>query len=363
MVWLQDGSPLLVLRRTKASEPSRASSMFPDVELLFADDLHRKSFFSQSPSRISTRSILEQDCIDRLTRSPAVAWNPSGLSAIAGPIAFALNSGSHGCLKLTLDGRRRLRLDGAVSSRPLSSAPRSLRPPLGIESAFRAFVDATPMDNQLALHWQGASTKPLFSSLLQRRLISDAIEKNYGLTPDFQAAWLGAPLDLKAQLRNDGPFKASIQLSVVFHARHAETLQTGLASVASNLELRGLRPQVNPSAAGTNGQSTVLMWKDKGQSVLGGWSVESTTPNQISLRLSLGGTSASRLPSSIQTPSSGLRIRFDAKQLRDLGWLKATWPRLVQQAGQGEILLKPMLGHRSGQTETWYWLKGQLSLL
>jgi hypothetical protein len=63
-----------------------------------------------------------------------------------------------------------------------------------------------------------------------------------------------------------------------------------------------------------------------------------------------------------QRPSSGLRIRFDAKQLRDLGWLKATWPRLVQQAGQGELLLKPMLGHRSGQAETWYWLKGQLSL-
>ena len=194
-----------------------------------------------------------------------------------------------------------MRLDGSVSSRPLSSAPRSLRRPPGIESGFQAFVDATPMNNRLALHWQGASTKPLFSSLLQRRLISDAIEKTYGLTPDFQAAWLGAPLDLKAQLRNDGPFKASIQLSVVFHARHAETLQTGLASVASNLELRGLRPQVNPSAAGTNGQSTVLMWKDKGQSVLGGWSVESTTPNQISLRLSLGGASASRLPSSIQT--------------------------------------------------------------
>ena len=88
--------------------------MFPDVELLFADDLHRKSFFSKSSSRISTRSILEQDCIDRLTRSPAVAWNPSGLCAIAGPLAFALKSGSHGCLNLTLDGRRRLRLDGAV---------------------------------------------------------------------------------------------------------------------------------------------------------------------------------------------------------------------------------------------------------
>ena len=69
MVWLQDGSPLLVLHRTKASEPSRVSSTFPDVELLFADELHRKSFFSKSPSRISTRSILEEDCIDRLTRS------------------------------------------------------------------------------------------------------------------------------------------------------------------------------------------------------------------------------------------------------------------------------------------------------
>ena len=66
--------------------------------------------------------------------------------------------------------------------------------------------------------------------------------------------------------------------------------------------------------------STVLMWKGQGQSVLGRWSVDSTTSNQISLQLSLGGASVSRLPSSIQRPTSGLRIRFDAKQLRDLGW-------------------------------------------
>jgi hypothetical protein len=45
-----------------------------------------------------------------------------------------------------------------------------------------------------------------------------------------------------------------------------------------------------------------------------------------------------------------------------MGWLKATWPSLVQQAGQGELLIKPMLGSRSGQADTWYWIKGQLSL-
>ena len=363
MVWLQDGSPLLVLHRTKASEPSRVSSTFPDVELLFADELHRKSFFSKSPSRISTRSILEEDCIDRLTRSPAVAWNPSGLSAIAGPLAFALNSGSHGCLSLTLDGRQRLRLDGSVSSRPLSSAPRSLRRPPGIESGFQAFVDATPMNNRLALHWQGASTKPLFSSLLQRRLISDAIEKTYGLTPKFQAEWLKAPMDLQAKLSNDGPFKASLQLSLAFDPRHDEIVNKGLASLASNLEQRGLRPEVNQSTVGTNkAQSAAIIWKGSDQNVLGHWSVQSTTPYQMSLQLSLGGPLEAVLPSLTLKPKSGLSVRFDAKQLRRLGWLKATWPALVQQAGQGELLLKPMLGHRSGQAETWYWLKGQLSL-
>ena len=108
---------------------------------------------------------------------------------------------------------------------------------------------------------------------------------------------VSSPLGFKAQLRNDGPFKASIQLSVVFHACHAETLQTGVASVGSNLELRGLRPHLSPSAAGTNVQSIVIMQKDKGQSVIGLWSVDSTTPNQISLRLFLGGASAFRLPS------------------------------------------------------------------
>ena len=86
------------------------------------------------------------------------------------------------------------------------------------------------------------------------------------------------------------------------------------------------------------------------------------TPIQISLRLTLGGPSDSVLPTVRLKPDSGLRVRFDAQQLGGLGWLKSTWPTLVREAGQGEILLNPMMGNRSGQAETWYWLEGQLSL-
>ena len=175
---MQDGAPLLVLPLTEASEPSRVPSSFPDVEPLFADELHRKSFFYSLPSRPSTPSSVENQCIDRLSQSTAVAWNPSGLSSIAGPLAFALHSVSYGCLTLTLDDRRTLMFDGAVSSRPLSSAQRSLRRSPDTESVFKTSVDSSPTNNRLALHWQGASTKPLFGSLLQRRLIADEIEKN-----------------------------------------------------------------------------------------------------------------------------------------------------------------------------------------
>ena len=122
------------------------------------------------------------------------------------------------------------------------SAPRSVRRSLDTESAFKRFVDSSPTNNRLALHWQGASTKPLFGSLLQRRLIADEIEKTYGLSPKFQAHWLGAPVDLQVRTRNDGPFKASIQLSLAFPAGQAETLNKGLASLSSSLEQRGLRP-------------------------------------------------------------------------------------------------------------------------
>jgi hypothetical protein len=377
MVWLQDGAPLLVLPSTEASEPSRVSSMFPDVELLFADELHRKSFFASLPSRPSTPSSVENQCIDRLSQSTAVAWNPSGLSSIAGPLAFALHSASYGCLTLTLDDRRTLMFDGSVSSRPLSSAPlssaplfsaqRSVRRPPDTESAFKTFVDSSPTNNRLALHWQGASTQPLVGSLLQRRLIADEIEKTYGLTPKFQAQWLEAPVDLQVRTRNDGPFKALIQLSLAFPAKQAETLNKGLESLSSSLEQRGLRPQVSQSKAGTNrdqstDQSRVLIWKDSQQNILGSWSLVSPTPDQISLRLSLGGPSDSVLPPVTLKPDSGLRVRFDVQQLGGLGWLKSTWPTLVKEAGQGEILLNPMMGNRSGQAETWYWLKGQLSL-
>ena len=170
-------------------------------------------------------------------------------------------------------------------------------------------------------------------------------------------------MDLQVRSRNDGPFKASIQLSLAFPAGQAETLNKGLASLSSSLEQRGLRPQLSQSKAGTNrDQSRVLIWKDSQQNSLGSWSLVSPTPNQISLRLSLGGPSDPVLPPVTLKPDSGLRVRFDAQQLAGLGWLKSTWPTLVKEAGQGEILLDPMMGFRSGEAETWYGLKGQLSL-
>ena len=170
-------------------------------------------------------------------------------------------------------------------------------------------------------------------------------------------------MDLQVRTRNDGPFKASIQLSLAFPAGQAETLNKGLASLSSSLEQRGLRPQVSQSKAGTNrNQSRVLIWKDSQQNVLDSWSLVSPTPDQISLRLSLGGPSDSVLLLVTLKPDSGLRVRFDAQQLGCLGWLKSTWPTLVREAGQGEILLNPMMGNRCGQAETWNWLEGQLSL-
>ncbi len=78
--------------------------------------------------------------------------------------------------------------------------------------------------------------------------------------------------------------------------------------------------------------------------------------------MSLSGPSDSVLSPFRLKPDSGLRVRVEAQELGGLGWLKSTWLTLVQQAGQGEFLLNPMMGTRSGQAETWYLLKGQFSL-
>jgi hypothetical protein len=74
-------------------------------------------------------------------------------------------------------------------------------------------------------------------------LISDEIEKPYGLTSKFQAQWLEAPVDLQVRTWKNGPFKASIQLSLVFPAQQAETLNKGLASLSlsMNQEVCGLK--------------------------------------------------------------------------------------------------------------------------
>ena len=170
-------------------------------------------------------------------------------------------------------------------------------------------------------------------------------------------------MDLQVRTSNDGPPKASIQLSLAFPAGQAETLNKGLASLSSSLEQRGLRAQVSQSKAGTDtDQSTVLIWKESQRDIQGSCCLVSPTPDQISLRLSLGGPSDSVLPTVRLKPDSGLRVRFNDQQMGGLGLLKSTWPTLVRQAGQGEILLNSIMCNRSGQAETWYWLKGQLSL-
>jgi hypothetical protein len=51
-------------------------------------------------------------------------------------------------------------------------------------------------------------------------------------------------VDLQVRTWKNGPFKASIQLSLVFPAQQAEILNKGLASLSSSLERRGFRPQV-----------------------------------------------------------------------------------------------------------------------
>ncbi len=362
MVWLQDGAPLLVLQSTDTSEPSRVSALFPGMELLFADELHRKSFMSKLPAKGFASSGLERDCIDRLSGSTAVAWNPSGLSSIAGPLAFAFHSGSYGCVSLNLD-RRRFVFDGLVSSRPLSSAPSSLRRPPETQTVFKTFADLSPPQNQLALHLSGSTTKLLFASLLQRRLLSDGIEKNYGLPPQLQAQWLMAPMNLEVHLRHKGPFKAWLQLTLAFQKQQASDVNKGLASISSVLESRGMRSQLIQTSTGPNAaQSSTLIWMNDQRQELGRWSLVPSNQNQFLLRFSLGGPPG-LLESPLKSkPNSGLMVRFHAKQLTELGWLKSSWPIQVRQAGQGELRLQPMLGSKSDHQDTWYWLEGQLSL-
>ena len=210
LIWLDDGEPVLAL--PNGSDPSA-------LELLFADELHQKSFDQLTPLEKRNPSALEQSCLKSLTKGTAVQWQPSGLASISGPLFAALASVSHGCLRVSLQGQR-LTAEGPVASSPfvtLGDGPRRV-PSNGL---LREVPSAYLELNSVAL-------QPLLGSFFNNPLIAEQLTSRYGVSKELRDVLLAAPVTLRVDSLEVGRFQASVQARLMVPAEQIDNLVQSL---------------------------------------------------------------------------------------------------------------------------------------
>ena len=394
--WPQDGDPLLILPETTVVLPSATAPLRRQKEgftLVFADLLNAVTFDQQPSSSGIVPSPLEAQCFQYLRNGSAVLWTPAALASIAGPLLPLLQSASYGCFRLELKGTL-LSWTGVVGSRPLRQASKRLAPPDQPPPAQPADLPSltstasktdretsskktssskqtrTPASEAPLLEMSSLSSRSLLGAMLNRPLIRDGLEEDYGLPPTLQLELLDAPLSLKVIQVDQGPFLAGVQLDLQLPAE-TKGVVTALKSAGERLKERGLqRREKELISPGGKPAGVAVLWfekEDQKPRLLGGWTLmtaDAAKKRAAHLRLTLAtppeaivATSTTALP---KVPVS-FSVSMQPEDLQKLGLLGSSWPRPVRRASHLNLILQPLAGSATSH-EDWNWMSGQLAV-
>ena len=341
LIWLDDGEPVLAL--PNGSDPSA-------LELLFADELHQKSFDQLTPLEKRNPSALEQSCLKSLTKGTAVQWQPSGLASISGPLFAALASVSHGCLRISLQGQR-LTAEGPVASSPfvtLGDGPRRV-PSNGL---LREVPSAYLELNSVAL-------QPLLGSFFNNPLIAEQLTSRYGVSKELRDVLLAAPVTLRVDSLAVGRFQASVQARLMVPAEQIDNLIQSLDAASKALLQRGFQRQQRDLliSDGLTSSRVAVVWIDPQGDLSGGWSLGPESQGGVEVLIALGDAPTLGQPPIKRHGQQHLRLRGRPDQLVRLGWLGPGWPRVVRHAPQLELEMTAMPKQQQPG-----WLRLQLEL-
>ena len=391
--WPQDGDPLLIIPEPDLILPSATAPLRRQQDglvLVFSDLLNAVSFDQQvQPSRPLSTS-LEQTCFDLLHHGSAVLWTPEALASIAGPLLPLLQQASYGCVSLELKGSV-LSWSGVVGSRPFQHASRRLTPPdqqadlpplrtipaIADTRSDKAAGAPSPASEPL-LEMSSWSSRMLLGAMLNRSLIRDGLEEDYGLPPTLQLELLDAPLLLQVNRVDKGPFQAGVRLDLQLPNKR-NVVTSALNKAADRLLESGLtqreQPLIDPDG---RDQGRVVLWFDKekqtgndnqggknDERLLGGWTwLAADASKNVPARLRLTLASA---PDAVQSSQSvpaepaSLSATMQPMALNKLGLLGSSWPKPVRQSERLDLVLQPLDGAATND-EDWSWMRGQLAV-
>lgn len=213
-----------------------------DLAILAPDPLSRQLLSDRLRPQVRPSPGLRLRCLPRLERDQAVFWRPTALGALLGPLAPFLQDVQEGCLSLSLqsDGLtwtgEAASIEGMLLEAPQSGADAPVMPQF------------SPSATAPLLELQGTSLERLLAGLLARELIRQPLAERYGFGPDQRALLRQTPFRLVLRPLAQGPFQASMELTVLMGGNEREW-KAVLARLAGNLQKEGLRLVSSPPSS------------------------------------------------------------------------------------------------------------------
>ena len=238
-----DGAEFLVL----PAEPFGGAQSLPlppkalqvdDLVVVAADPLNRQWLQDQLRLKFAPPQGQQRQCLDQLKSSESVYWSGPTLGDLLGPLTPLFLPFQQGCLALAGEGKA-LTWQGQAS--PLGPSPASP------QAAGPVLEPPARQDADALLLLQGGRLAPLVDGFLGSRLVSEPLQKSYGLGPAQLGLLRQAPFQLKLRSQAKGPYQASLELHLALGANASDwrALLAGLRKglLAQGLEDREATPQ------------------------------------------------------------------------------------------------------------------------
>lgn len=376
-----DGEPFLAISsRGLPISSLRALAVPPlkvgDLAILSPDLLSRQMLSDRLRPQVRPSPGLRLRCLPRLERDQAVFWRPSALGVIVGPLASFLQDFQEGCLSLSI------RSDGLIWSGEAASVEGMLLPASLGERAPEEEPAFRPSAADSLLEVQGQSLERLLAGLLARELIRQPLAERYGFGREQIALLRRTPFRLVLRPLADGPFQASVELTVLVDGQERQWKEV-LARVAANLQKEGLRPHsrrptspppppppppgsatppLQPSPTSRLSVWPVAWWTRQDGVVVGGWQRRLLPGGKDQITLVLGPRPTELAPLEPGTlPAKGaMRMMVRPRELAQRGLLPAELPEVVQRSAWLWVTSEPLAG--KGVDAAVSLLRGKLSL-
>jgi len=351
-----DGPPFLALSSRGLPEPLSPGVAVPpltvgDLSIFPPDRLSRQILQDRLQPQVRSSPGVRLRCLPRMESEQAVFWRPAALGVLLGPLASFLQGFQEGCLSLTIGGDGLLWRGEAASVEGMV-----LRVPEGLLGAPELPVVPPPSPDVL-LEAQGPSLERLMAGLLARELIRQPLAERYGLGPTQLTLLRQTPFRLVLRPRDQGPFQASIELTLVTGLKQAQWKEwlERLADRLRKEDLRLLSPAARPGVsqpppppAGSKRAAVwpQALWQRADGVVVGGWRWHGSQAggDQITLFLGPPPSVPTRFVPSPVVNKGGMLLLARPQQLEDRGLLPGALPQVVKRSDWLWMAAEPFPG-------------------